>query len=111
MYALKRRLICGSFLLLVILGSVVDLHGEHSGRAMLGPSLLGLASGLLLGVIHIPDAWILTLLESLESTLSRLFSRGGGRDTIRAQLCEAHAMWRGGRRDDLHGELSLARLA
>ena len=58
MYALKRRLICGSFLLLVILGSLVDLDGEHSGRAKLGPSLLGLASGLLLGVIHIPEAGI-----------------------------------------------------
>ena len=56
MYAIKRRASCLCVLLLISIASFIDLKARHD--TSFAPSILGLSSGLLLGIIHIPEAGV-----------------------------------------------------
>lgn len=56
MYALKRRLLCLLILVLLIITCITDLNVQ--GESSYAPSMLGLACGLLLGVLHLPEAGV-----------------------------------------------------
>ena len=55
-YALKRRVLCIAALALVITASLIDLDARKD--TSFAPSILGLSFGLLLGIIHIPEAGV-----------------------------------------------------
>eukprot|EP00434_Breviolum_minutum_P006895 symbB.v1.2.006084.t1/scaffold350.1/size222032/2 len=57
MFALKRRIFCFIILSFFIIASITDLY--LLGESTYAPSLLGLCCGLLLGIVHIPEAGVL----------------------------------------------------
>lgn len=56
MYALKRRLLCLTLLVLLIISCITDLNVQ--GENSYAPSMLGLCCGLLLGVLHLPEVGV-----------------------------------------------------